>query len=73
MATGHIREIGHNKYLITLDFGYHPDTKKRKRSSITFSGSEREANKELDRLLDEASGWGDINPYKTSLSKFIKI
>ena len=73
MATGNVREIGPNKFLLTLDFGYHPDTKKRKRSSSTFSGTEREANKELDRLLDEASGWGDINPYKTSISKFIKI
>ena len=73
MPTGNIRKLGPNKYLITLDFGYHPDTKKRKRSSVTFSGNERDAYKELSRLSDDASGWGDINPYKTSISKFIKI
>lgn len=66
MATGHIEKRERNKYRIVIDYG--KQNGKRIRRTVTFNGLERDAKKELARLLGNAEY---IEPTKMTVEKYL--
>src|SRR5215467_13215777 len=69
---GHIRQRGKQSWLLKFDLGRDPATGKRISRFITFRGTKREAQAELNRLLNRRNEGTYVDPTKMSVAEYLK-
>jgi integrase len=69
---GHIRQRGPQRWQLKFDLGRDPRTGKRLSRFVTFSGTKREAQAELTRLLSRKAEGTYIDPTKMSVAEYLE-
>jgi len=67
---GHIVQRSEGSYSLVLELGEHPETGKRQQKWITFRGTKKAAENELNRRLKEIQDGNFVNPDKVTVSEF---
>src|SRR6516165_10317663 len=69
---GHIRQRGKESWELKFDLGRDPATGKRLSRHVTFRGTKREAQAELNRLLNRRNEGTYIDPTKMSVAEYLE-
>ena len=69
---GHIRQRGHSSWEIKFDLGRDPITGKRISRFVTFKGTKREAQAELNRLLNHRNEGTYVDPTKMTVAEYLE-
>lgn len=69
---GSIRNVGRNKWRVTVDFGRNPVTKKRERVSRVVDGTKAEARKMRDKLRQEHDNGLVVDGDKLTFAEFAR-
>lgn len=69
--SGHVRERGKRRWELKFDLGTDPVTGKRVTKYRAFTGTKREAQVELVRLINSANQGDYVDPSKTTLTAFL--
>jgi integrase len=69
---GHIRSRGHRSWELKFDLGRDPATGKRISRHITFRGTKREAQAELNRPLNRRNEGTYVDPTKMSVAQYLE-
>jgi integrase len=69
---GHIRERGPQRWELKFDLGRDPMSGKRLSRYVTFKGTKREAQAELNRLLSRRNEGTYIDPTKMSVAEYLE-
>ena len=69
---GHIRQRGERSWELKFDLGRDPLTGKRLSRHVTFRGTKREAQAELNRLLNRKNEGTYIDPTKMSVAEYLE-
>ena len=69
---GHIRQRGKQSWQLKFDLGRDPATGKRITRLVTFRGTKREAQAELNRLLNRRNEGTYVDPTKMSVAEYLE-
>lgn len=69
---GHIRQRGKQSWGLKFDLGRDPATGKRISRHVTFRGTKREAQAELNRLLNRKNEGTYVDPTKMSVAEYLE-
>jgi integrase len=69
---GHIRQRGKQSWELKFDLGRDPATGKRLSRHVTFKGTKREAQAELNRLLNRRNEGTYVDPTKMSVAEYLE-
>jgi integrase len=69
---GHIRQRGRQSWELKFDLGRDPATGKRVSRHVTFRGTKREAQAELNRLLNRRNEGTYVDPTKMSVGEYLE-
>ena len=69
---GHIHQRGRQSWRLKFDLGRDPATGKRLSRYITFRGTKREAQAELNRLLNRRNEGTYVDPTKMTLAEYLE-
>lgn len=69
---GHIRQRGHRSWQLKFDLGHDPASGKRLSRYVTFEGTKREAQAELNRLLNRRNEGTYVDPTKMSVAEYLE-
>ena len=69
---GHIRQRGKQSWRLKFDLGRDPATGKRLSRYVTFQGTKREAQAELNRLLNRRNEGTYVDPTKMSVAEYLE-
>jgi integrase len=69
---GHIRQRGKQSWELKFDLGRDPTTGKRLSRHVTFKGTKREAQAELNRLLNRRNEGTYIDPTKMTVAEYLE-
>ncbi len=69
---GHIRQRGHRSWQLKFDLGRDPLTGKRLSRFVTFQGTRREAQAELNRLLTRKTEGTYVDPTKMTVAEYLE-
>src|SRR5215470_6362019 len=69
---GHIRQRGKQSWELKFDLGRDPATGKRLSRHVTFRGTKREAQAELNRLLNRRNEGTYVDPTKMSVAEYLE-
>jgi len=69
---GHIRQRGKQSWELKFDLGRDPATGKRLSRHVTFRGTRREAQAELNRLLNRRNEGTYVDPTKMSVARYLE-
>ena len=69
---GHIRERGPNRWELKFDLGRDPVSGKRLSRYVTFKGTKREAQAELNRLLNRRNEGTYVDPTKMTVAEYLE-
>jgi integrase len=69
---GHIRQRGERSWELKFDLGRDPLTGKRLSRYVTFQGTKREAQAELNRLLNQRNEGTYVDPTKMSVAEYLE-
>lgn len=67
---GHVVKRSAGSYSLVLELGEHPETGKRQQKWITFRGSKKQAETELNNRLKELQDGNFVNPDKVTVTEF---
>jgi integrase len=70
--TGHIRERSFGSFELRYSLGTDPATGKRKIATVTVSGSRREAERELRRLLRSLDTGEHVDPHRMTVREWLR-
>ena len=68
---GHITQRSNGSYAIVLDIGADPITGKRKQKWTTVRGGKRDAERELNRMLNQINTGVYVEPAKLSVAEYL--
>ena len=71
MIKGHLKQRSAGSWSIILEMGRDPETGKRHQRWVTFRGTKRKAQEELDRLKAEAINGGFVEPHRLTVSDYL--
>jgi integrase len=69
---GHIRQRGHQGWELKFDLGRDPVTGKRLSRYVNFRGTKREAQAELNRLLNRKNEGTYVDPTKMTVAEYLE-
>jgi integrase len=69
---GHIRQRGENAWELKFDIGRDPLSGKRTSRFVTFHGTKREAQAELNRLLNRRNEGTYVDPTKMTVAEYLE-
>ena len=69
---GHIRQRGERSWELKFDLGRDPLTGKRLSRFVSFQGTKREAQAELNRLLNQRNEGTYVDPTKMSVAEYLE-
>src|SRR6516162_11365912 len=69
---GHIRQRGKQSWRLKFDLGRDPATGRRLSKYVTFKGTKREAQAELNRLLNRRNEGTYVDPTKMSVAEYLE-
>ena len=69
---GHIRQRGHRSWELKFDLGRDPLTGKRLSRYVNFRGTKREAQAELNRLLNRKNEGTYVDPTKMTVAEYLE-
>src|SRR5215470_6558203 len=69
---GHIRQRGKQSWELKFDLGRDPASGKRLSKFVTFKGTKREAQAELNRLLNRRNEGTYVDPTKMSVAEYLE-
>jgi Phage integrase, N-terminal SAM-like domain len=69
---GHIRQRGPRSFQLKFDLGRDPASGKRLSRFVTFEGTKREAQAELNRLLNRRNEGTYVDPSKMSVAEYLE-
>jgi len=69
---GHIRQRGKQSWQLKFDLGRDPATGKRLSRFVSFQGTKREAQAELNRLLNRRKEGTYVDPTKMSVAEYLE-
>jgi integrase len=69
---GHIRQRGEGRWELKFDLGRDPLSGKRLSRFVTFQGTKREAQAELNRLLNRRNEGTYVDPTKMSVAEYLE-
>src|SRR4029079_13696215 len=69
---GHIRQRGENAWELKFDIGRDPLSGKRTSRFVTFHGTKREAQAELNRLLNRRNEGTYVEPTKMTVAEYLE-
>jgi len=69
---GHIRQQGKRRWELKFDLGRDPLSGKRLSRYVTFQGTKREAQAELNRLLNHRNEGTYVDPTKMSVAEYLE-
>jgi integrase len=69
---GHIRQRGQQRWELKFDLGRDPASGKRISRFVTFQGTKREAQAELNRLLNRRNEGTYVDPTKMSVAEYLE-
>jgi Phage integrase, N-terminal SAM-like domain len=69
---GHIRQRGKQSWELKFDLGRDPATDKRISRHVTFRGTKREAQAELNRLLNRRNEGTYVDPTKMTVAEYLE-
>jgi len=69
---GHIRQQGKRSWELKFDLGRDPLSGKRLSRYVTFQGTKREAQAELNRLLNHRNEGTYVDPTKMSVAEYLE-
>jgi integrase len=72
MSRGHIRQRGKDSWQLKFDAGRDPLTGNRRIEYVTFRGSKRSAQRELNRLLSEVDSKGYVPQQGTTVGEYAR-
>jgi hypothetical protein len=69
---GHIRQRGHQSWELKFDLGRDPVSGKRLSRYVNFRGTKREAQAELNRLLNRKNEGTYVDPTKMTVAEYLE-